>query len=578
MKNVNFFGVIMKSGTKYIYKLKISVSSILAFVLIIGGGSLASARVLVYMGSNFNNGKALATIQNNFNDNEVNGITAEGIEGTDGYFKYFSTVECINLNNNDETTYINPHTKYDLWEIGVAASNGNCTLDFSSISAGTWGWFDKSTITTADIRAGLDAGTLTPNTVDITLTNGDDPQIYVLPNTKIEFTNANHAANPWVIRFNSPTVVEAENPAGELGVIKDFVFKYDDNSNAGPSYATPASTLDATTCTGFGNESGDSSQAIYQTSTFTPANSGSHTFRTVLAHDSTTNSGIEKIRWNEGASFGRVVGWTDGLAFGGKGAFVIYSTFDPTDITTGVVGCSTENPAVTGDRNKTKTTFATEFSSQTSRDYPYIIGQTYPQLTQTLAAGTTYTLVYFPFTFNGKYVSQARFKTVKDFNNSNNETVRVEVWQPQSTNSGGSSSGESLKAATTCNSLTGTVMFKANSAKLDKTAKSKLNTYAQAVKDSGCKAVTLKGYVATSTDQTNTAKTTQPSRSIKNYRENLANQRNVAVSKYLESRFKTIGGTVTIKKQTLGEKNPVASNKTEKGRSKNRRVEIHLAG
>jgi len=397
-----------------------------------------------------------------------------------------------------------------------------------------------------------------------------------------------------VIRFNSPTVVEAENPAGELGVIKDFVFKYDDNSNAGPSYATPASTLDATTCTGFGNESGDSSQAIYQTSTFTPANSGSHTFRTVLAHDSTTNnSGIEKIDWNEGASFGDVVGWTDGLAFGGRGAFVIYSTFDPTDITTGVVGCSVKNsdvgPRTVKDgsdeggaeslvRKKTKTTFATEFSSQTSRNYPYIIGQTYPQLTQTLAAGTTYTLVYFPFTFNGKYVSQARFTTVKDFNNSNNETVRVEVWQPQSTNSGGSSSGESPKATTTCNSLTGTVMFKANSAKLDKTAKSKLNTYAQAVKDSGCKAVTLKGYVATSTDQTNTAKTTQPSRSIKNYRENLANQRNVAVSKYLESRFKTIGGTVTIKKQTLGEKNPVASNKTEKGRSKNRRVEIHLAG
>jgi len=568
----------MKSGTKYIYKLKISVSSILAFVLIIGAGSLASARVLVFVG-NFNNGQTLSGIQTDFNTNKVKGISAEGVDGDDGYFKYSSTLECEQiLLNNNETTLLNPHTKYDLLLLQSSADSSTCPVSFSesASASGVWGWFPSSK-PPAEIRAELDAGTLNPNQTAISDIGGVN--IYVLPNTKLDFKN-NSNTTKWAIRFNSPTVVEAENPAGELGVIKDFVFKYDDNSNAGPSYATPASTLDATTCTGFGNESGDSSQAIYQTSTFTPANSGSHTFRTVLAHDSTTIGGVEKIRWNEGASFGRVVGWSDGLAFGGRGAFVIYSTFDPTDITTGVVGCSDENLAVTVVRNKTKTTFATEFSSQTSRNYPYIIGQTYPQLTQTLAAGTTYTLVYFPFTYNDKYVSQARFRKVKELNTSNNwnETVRVEVWQPQSTNSGGSSSGESPKAATTCNSLTGTVMFKANSAKLDKTAKSKLNTYAQAVKDSGCKAVTLKGYVATSTDQTNTAKTTQPSRSIKNYRENLANQRNVAVSKYLESRFKTIGGTVTIKKQTLGEKNPVASNKTEKGRSKNRRVEIHLAG
>jgi outer membrane protein OmpA-like peptidoglycan-associated protein len=526
--------------------------------MVFSGVSAVSARVLVYMGSNFHNGLALSSLSAAYSQNEVTGISAEGITGNGGHMMYFSTIDCRDISDMDETTVINPHTKYEILQMSAATDGGTCELEFERIAGSDpWGWFDATTTTPAQIRAGIDAGTLAPNQSDLNFfdnSSNDTPNIYVVTNTKVVFKSSLlHPNVAYEIRMSSPTSTEIDNPAGEQGATKDFVFDYAANSNAGPNAANnPPQTLHATSCTGLENVAGDSAQAIYEAKALTPTTTGQHTFRTVLAHDSTPSG----IKWNEGASVGKTVGWSDGLAFGGTGALLIYSSFDPNNLDQNIVACSMENSAA-GRRSKTKTTMATSFSNQPAQQIPYIISDTYPQVTSTLTAGTTYTLVYIPLTYTGKYVSQARFQAIKDLNNSNSETVRVEVWQPPAA------------GASTCNSSAGVITFKADSAQLTKAAKKKLNTYAQSIKDSGCKAITLNGHAAT---------TTKFSKSFKKDRVAISKARNAEVAKYLEARFKKIGATVTINKQTLAGKNAVASNKSEKSRAKNRRVEIILAG
>ena len=113
----------------------------------------------------------------------------------------------------------------------------------------------------------------------------------------------------------------------------------------------------------------------------------------------------------------------------------------------------------------------------------------------------------------------------------------------------------------------GNVKFGADSAKLSKAAKKKLNAYAKSIKASGCKKITLNGYASTTSDY---------SKIYKRDRVGIAKERNNAVATYLASQFKKIGAKVTIKKVSMAGKSPVASNKNEKGRSQNRRVEIVL--
>jgi outer membrane protein OmpA-like peptidoglycan-associated protein len=557
----------MKKYTSQTRLLRNSTAVLIALAMVFSGVSAVSARVLVYMGSNFHNGLALSSLSTAYSDNEVTGISAEGISGSGGHMMYFSTIDCQDISDMDETTVINPHTKYEILKMEALTNGGTCELEFERIAGSDpWGWFDATTTTPAQIRAGIDAGTLAPNQSDLNFfdnSSNDTPNIYVVTNTKVIFkSSSSHPDVAYEIRMSSPTSTEIDNPAGEQGATKDFVFDYEANSNAGPNAANnPPQTLHATSCTGLENVAGDSAQAIYEAKALTPTTTGQHTFRTVLAHDSTPSG----IKWNEGASVGKTVGWSDGLAFGGKGALLIYSSFDPNNLGQNVVACSMENSAA-GARSKTKTTMATSFINQPAQQIPYIISDTYPQVTSTLTAGTTYTLVYIPLTYTGKYVSQARFQAVKDLNDRNSETVRVEVWQPPAATT--PTAATPAAVAATCNSSAGVITFKADSAQLTKATKNKLNTYAQSIKDSGCKAITLSGHAAT---------TTKFSKSFKKDRVAISKARNAEVAKYLEARFKKIGATVTINKQTLGGKNPVASNKSEKSRAKNRRVEILLA-
>lgn len=548
----------MKKYISQIRLLRNSTAVLIALAMVFSGVSAVSARVLVYMGNNFNNGLALSSLSTAYSENEVTGISAEGITGSGGHMKYFSTVNCLNISDMDEVTEINPHTKYEILELDASGSmSGTCELEFERIAGSDpWGWFDATTTTPAQIREGIDAGTLAPNQADINFYDNspnDTPNIYVVTNTKVIFKSSSNPSASYEVKLKSPTSTEIDNPAGVQGTTMDFVFDYEANSNAGPNAANnPPQILDATNCSGLENVTGDSAQAIYEAKALTPTTTGEHTFRTVLAHDSTQSG----IKWNEGASVGETVGWSDGLAFGGMGALLIYSSFDPNNLDQNVVACSMENSAA-GARSKTKTKMATSFSNQPAQQIPYIISDTYPQVTSTLTAGTTYALVYIPLTYTGKYVSQARFQAVKDLNNSYSETVRVEVWQPPS-----------VVTSKTCKSKSlGDVNFAADSAKLSSSAKKKLNAYAKSIKSSGCKKITLNGHAAT---------TSGNSGAFKQNRTDIARDRNIAVANYLSVQLKKIGANVTIKKVTMAGKNPVASNRTSDGRSKNRRVAIIL--
>lgn len=141
----------MKKYISQIRLLRNSTAVLIALAMVFSGVSAVSARVLVYMGNNFNNGLALSSLSTAYSENEVTGISAEGITGSGGHMKYFSTVNCLNISDMDEVTEINPHTKYEILELDASGSmSGTCELEFERIAGSDpWGWFDATTTTPA---------------------------------------------------------------------------------------------------------------------------------------------------------------------------------------------------------------------------------------------------------------------------------------------------------------------------------------------------------------------------------------------------------------------------------------------
>jgi outer membrane protein OmpA-like peptidoglycan-associated protein len=103
--------------------------------------------------------------------------------------------------------------------------------------------------------------------------------------------------------------------------------------------------------------------------------------------------------------------------------------------------------------------------------------------------------------------------------------------------------------------------FSINSAALSSEAKTRLNQIAQEVKGAGLEGqIFVDGY----TDNLGSASSGM----------RLSRARATAVSEYLGSRL--VGVPVTIVIVAHGERDPIASNKTQSGREKNRRVTITL--
>jgi predicted outer membrane repeat protein len=121
-----------------------------------------------------------------------------------------------------------------------------------------------------------------------------------------------------------------------------------------------------------------------------------------------------------------------------------------------------------------------------------------------------------------------------------------------------------LIAATIANQK---IKFAPGSSKLTAASKKKLRTLATEIQAKGLKTVNLEGYTAT---------LTQAAPSGKVFRVKLSKARTVAVEKYLNEQFKKANYSVTFTKSSKGAANRVKSNKTEKGRIDNRRVEIAI--
>jgi predicted outer membrane repeat protein len=111
------------------------------------------------------------------------------------------------------------------------------------------------------------------------------------------------------------------------------------------------------------------------------------------------------------------------------------------------------------------------------------------------------------------------------------------------------------------------VAFAPGSSRLTAASKKTLRTLATEIQAKGLKAVNLEGYTATFTKAAPIGKV---------FRVSLSKARAIAVEEYLKQQFKKSGYSVTFTKTPKGAANRVKSNKTEKGRIENRRVEIGI--
>lgn len=111
------------------------------------------------------------------------------------------------------------------------------------------------------------------------------------------------------------------------------------------------------------------------------------------------------------------------------------------------------------------------------------------------------------------------------------------------------------------------IKFAPGSSKLSAVSKKTLRNLATEIQAKGLKAVNLEGYTAT---------LSKAAPSGKVFRIKLSRARAAAVEKYLKEQFKKSNYSVTFTKSSKGAANRVKSNKTEKGRIDNRRVEISI--
>ena len=111
------------------------------------------------------------------------------------------------------------------------------------------------------------------------------------------------------------------------------------------------------------------------------------------------------------------------------------------------------------------------------------------------------------------------------------------------------------------------IKFAPGSSRLSPASKKKLRALATEIQAKGLKNVSLEGYTAT---------LTKAAPSGKVFRVKLSKARATAVEKYLKQQFKKKGYKVTFSKSAKGAANRVKSNKSEKGRIDNRRVEITI--
>ena len=111
------------------------------------------------------------------------------------------------------------------------------------------------------------------------------------------------------------------------------------------------------------------------------------------------------------------------------------------------------------------------------------------------------------------------------------------------------------------------IKFASGSSKLSSASKKTLRTLATEIQAKGLKTVNLEGYTATLTEAAPSGKV---------FRVKLSKLRTAAVEKYLKEQFKKANYSVTFTRSSKGAANRVKSNKTEKGRIDNRRVEIAI--
>ncbi len=145
-------------------------------------------------------------------------------------------------------------------------------------------------------------------------------------------------------------------------------------------------------------------------------------------------------------------------------------------------------------------------------------------------------------------------------------TNNVESDIPVNSSSGGGGSGnQAVPVLNICNNLKVIVNFEGGSSKLTKAALRKLKDTINEIKKCEYKNVKIVGY--TSIDK-------QDSPNYKIFRKNLSDSRALNVKLEIESKLGKEYKNINYKLAGLSEKNPLKSNKYEKTRKSNRRVEI----
>jgi len=381
-----------------------------------------------------------------------------------------------------------------------------------------------------------DSSTGVIKTATSTISNPNDTSVYLA--TPAKFTLDQTVGQETVVQLGSPTANvyidsfvntdESQAPSGELArssvlaipATSPKIFNSQDNHNPTDT-ANPSSIQTGSHYLGNNADCQIvSGPHTYSTYVLKITKAGNFTFRGVAASETKAGN------------------WTDRNTGMYDPFLAVYTTFDPNHIDDNVVGCNDDHG----------------ISSSTASGY--VLWNQLPAFTSTLRPGTyTLLLTIFGSKDAATWVTQAAGTP---------QTTTFELWGPH----GAFAPETSSTPSPSCTATIGSVPFASDSARLTSTATKKLKNYAHAVKVSGCKAITLKGFTAT---KNNNAKSNQKA-GIK-----LSQQRNEAVAQFLKAQFKKLGVTITIKQQALAAANPVASNKTEKGRAKNRRVEIKLS-